>query len=212
MKFYLDLIKQAGEPGAPNAGFSECLTAYSQGQAAMWYDATVAAGLAGGPQGVQGRRQERLRPGARDGDEVVGLAVGLVARDPHHRQGPRRRVGLRQLGDLQGVHPLVGERLGWERVPPGSRQSTYEIPEFVQASSGAAEVTLDALKTIDPNRATKRARCPTPGIQYVQIPEFQDLGTSVSSSSPPPRRTSVEDALKAAQGQAEEVADAGYQD
>src|ERR687895_495787 len=44
VKFYLDLVEQAGQPGAPNARFSECLTAYTQGQAALRYDATVAAG------------------------------------------------------------------------------------------------------------------------------------------------------------------------
>src|SRR6266511_1910989 len=33
-QFYVNLVKQAGEPGAPNAGFTECLTAYSQGHAA----------------------------------------------------------------------------------------------------------------------------------------------------------------------------------
>jgi len=41
--FYVTLLKQAGEPGAPNAGFTECLNAYNAGKVAMWYDATVAA-------------------------------------------------------------------------------------------------------------------------------------------------------------------------
>ncbi|MGH3648955.1 MAG: ABC transporter substrate-binding protein, partial [Micromonosporaceae bacterium] len=45
VKFYVDLVRNYGEPGAPNAGFSECLTATGQGNAAMWYDATVAASL-----------------------------------------------------------------------------------------------------------------------------------------------------------------------
>jgi sorbitol/mannitol transport system substrate-binding protein len=40
-------------------------------------------------------------------------------------------------------------------------------------------VTLDALKTIDPDHATKLP-VPYTGIQYVQIPEFQDLGTRVA--------------------------------
>jgi spermidine/putrescine-binding protein len=87
VKFYLDLVKEAGEAGAPNAGFSECLTAYGQGDAAMWYDATSAA------------------TSLEDGDEGVRLAVGVVARRPHDRKGPRRRLAVRALGDLEGVHP-----------------------------------------------------------------------------------------------------------
>src|SRR5258708_24993837 len=41
--FYVNLLKSAGEPGACNAGFTECLNAYNSGKVAMWYDATVAA-------------------------------------------------------------------------------------------------------------------------------------------------------------------------
>ncbi|HEX3752635.1 MAG TPA: extracellular solute-binding protein, partial [Streptosporangiaceae bacterium] len=39
---YVSLVQKYGEPGAPAAGFSECATLYSQGDAAMWYDATSA--------------------------------------------------------------------------------------------------------------------------------------------------------------------------
>ena len=39
---YVSLVQRYGEPGAPGAGFSECATLYSQGGAAMWYDATLA--------------------------------------------------------------------------------------------------------------------------------------------------------------------------
>src|SRR6202171_3125124 len=43
LTFYVNLLKNAGEPGAANAGFTECLNAYNSGKVAMWYDATVAA-------------------------------------------------------------------------------------------------------------------------------------------------------------------------
>ena len=42
--FYVDLVRAHGEPGAAQAGFTECLNAMSQGKVAMWYDATSAAG------------------------------------------------------------------------------------------------------------------------------------------------------------------------
>src|SRR2546428_2038859 len=37
VSFYVNLLKTAGEPGAPNNGFVECLNAYNGGHAAMWY-------------------------------------------------------------------------------------------------------------------------------------------------------------------------------
>ena len=32
---------------------------------------------------------------------------------------------------------LVGDELGWERVPPGSRLSTYEIPEYAASAESS---------------------------------------------------------------------------
>ena len=43
-QFYVDLVRAHGEVGAPQAGFTECLNNLVQGNAAMWYDATSAAG------------------------------------------------------------------------------------------------------------------------------------------------------------------------
>src|SRR5215210_4916298 len=45
LTFYVDLVKSAGEKDAANASFNECLSQYKDGKVAMWYDATVAAGL-----------------------------------------------------------------------------------------------------------------------------------------------------------------------
>src|SRR5918998_567133 len=44
VQFYVDLVREHGEVGAPQAGFTECLNNVVQGNAAMWYDATSAAG------------------------------------------------------------------------------------------------------------------------------------------------------------------------
>ena len=211
--FYLDLIKDAGEAGAPNAGFSECLTAYSQGQAAMWYDATVAAGS------LEDRKVSKVV--GKNGYVAApvmetewsgwlwawSLAVPTTAKDPD------AAWDFVSWATSKEYIRMVGERLGWTRVPPGSRLSTYEIDEYVNASSGAAAVTLDALKTIDPNKATTEP-VPYTGIQYVQIPEFQDLGTSVSQqfAAVLAGNQSVEDALKTAQSEAQAVADDGYKD
>jgi sorbitol/mannitol transport system substrate-binding protein len=108
---------------------------------------------------------------------------------------------------------LVGEKLGWARVPPGSRLSTYTLAPYVKASSGSAPATLAALKTADTDHPGKLP-VPYKGIQYVGIPEFQDLGTKVSQqfAAVLAGHESVDDALKKAQDQAQSVADDGYKD
>lgn len=45
MSFYVSLINECGAPGATGIGFTGALTLMSQGKAAMWVDATVAAGF-----------------------------------------------------------------------------------------------------------------------------------------------------------------------
>jgi sorbitol/mannitol transport system substrate-binding protein len=213
VKFYLDLIKQAGEPGAPNAGFSECLTAYTQGQAAMWYDATVAAGSLEDKKvskvvGKNGYVAAPVMDTKWSGWLWAwSLAIPTTAKDPD------AAWKFLSWATSKEYIRMVGERLGWTRVPPGSRLSTYRIPQYVNASSGAAQVTLDALKTVDPNHATKLP-VPYTGIQYVQIPEFQDLGTSVAQqfAAVLAGHESLEDALKTAQAEAEKVAENGYKD
>jgi sorbitol/mannitol transport system substrate-binding protein len=210
VKFYLDLVKQAGEPGAPNAGFSECLTAYTQGQAAMWYDATVAAGSLEDPKvsKVVGKNGYVAAPVMETRTSgwlwAWSLAIPTTAKDP------KAAWKFVSWATSKEYIRMVGERLGWTRVPPGSRQSTYRIPQFVRASSGAAGVTLDALRTVDPNRPTKEP-VPYTGIQYVQIPEFQDLGTKVSQqfAAVLAGNESVGDALRSAQSEAAAVADDG---
>ncbi len=43
-KFYVDLVREHGQSGAAQSGFAECLNNMTQGNVAMWYDATSAAG------------------------------------------------------------------------------------------------------------------------------------------------------------------------
>ena len=45
LEFYVGLLNDAGEDDAANASFNECLALYQEGKVAMWYDATVAAGI-----------------------------------------------------------------------------------------------------------------------------------------------------------------------
>jgi sorbitol/mannitol transport system substrate-binding protein len=211
--FYLNLIKDAGEPGAPNAGFSECLTAYTQGQAAMWYDATVAAGSLEDPKVSKVVGKNGYAPAPVMETDWSGWLWAWSLAIPKTAKDPDAAWEFVSWATSKEYIRMVGETLGWERVPPGSRLSTYEIPEFVEASAGAAAVTLDALRTIDPTNATVDP-VPYTGIQYVQIPEFQDLGTSVSQqfAAVLAGNQSVEDALETAQSEAEAVAEDGYKD
>jgi sorbitol/mannitol transport system substrate-binding protein len=74
---------------------------------------------------------------------------------------------------------LVGTKLGWARVSPGTRTSTYAIAEYKAAAGAFAQVTLDSIAHADVNHPTVDP-VPYVGVQYVDIDEFQQLGDQVS--------------------------------
>jgi polyol transport system substrate-binding protein len=207
VKFYLQLVKDAGEPGAPNAGFSECLTAYGQGKAAMWYDATSAAGsLEAADSPVRGK---------------IGYAPAPVVKTAHSGWLYAWSWGIEQASQKKDkawqfiswasgkdYEQLVGEKLGWSKVPAGKRNSTYENPEYLKVASAFAEPTRNAIANADPLNPGVQPR-PAPGIQFVDIPEFPALGTQVSQdvSSAIAGQMTVEQALDQGQQLAGDVAE-----
>ena len=104
---------------------------------------------------------------------------------------------------------LVGNELGWSRVPPGSRQSTYELAEYQEEAGAFADLTYDIMTSVDPTQPGVDPQ-PWTGIQYVTIPEFQDVGNQVSQEIAEvfAGRASVEDALAAGQRIAQDAGDA----
>ena len=65
-------------------------------------------------------------------------------------------------------------------MPPGTRKSLYENPEYQKAAPFAA-VTLQAMQTADPTNPAIRP-VPYTGVQFVGIPEFQSFGTVVGQN------------------------------
>jgi sorbitol/mannitol transport system substrate-binding protein len=107
---------------------------------------------------------------------------------------------------------LVGAELGWSRVPAGKRTSTYSNPDYLKEASAFAAPTLAAIESANPNDPGAQPR-PASGIQFIDIPEFPDLGTQVSQdvSSAIAGRMTVDEALARGQQLAEDVA-ARYRD
>jgi sorbitol/mannitol transport system substrate-binding protein len=211
-QFYVNLVKDAGEPGAPNAGFTECLTAYSQGHAAMWYDATVAASLLEDPKTSKVAGKNGFAPAPVKDTEWSGWLWAWSLALPSTSKKKDAAWKFMSWATSKDYIKLVGQELGWERVPPGSRLSTYQIPEYKQSAAAFADLTVQAINQADVANAGTQPR-PYTGVQYVGIPEFQSLGTSVSQeiSAAIAGRQTVDQALEKGQQQAEQVAkEAGY--
>ena len=65
----------------------------------------------------------------------AGCGRGTSGSTPSPTQGPG--LGVPQVGDFQGVRQAGRlDHLGWSKTPPGTRKSTYQIPEYIQAGGG----------------------------------------------------------------------------
>ena len=140
--------------------------------------------LARGPERQQGRRQGRLRAGPGREDQGVGLAVDLGLGDAETTKNADNASKFMLWAPSKDYENLVGDKLGWSRVPAGKRTSTYSIPEYKKAAAAFGETTLQAIEEANPVNPGVQPR-PTIGVQFVDIPEFQDLGTKVTQDIAP---------------------------
>ncbi|MFF9766713.1 ABC transporter substrate-binding protein [Streptomyces sp. NPDC014636] len=204
-KFYVGLVREHGESGAAQSGFAECLNNMTQGKVAMWYDATSAAGLLeakGSP--VKGRLGYAPAPVERTKSSgwLYTWAWGIQKAS----RNPDKAWKFVSWASSKGYEQLVGRTSGWSNVPAGKRASTYTNAAYRTSAAAFQEMTREAIENSRPNDPGVQQR-PAPGIQFVGIPEFTDLGTKVSQeiSSAIAGRQSTDSALKKSQRLAERI-------
>ncbi|MFZ4234154.1 ABC transporter substrate-binding protein [Streptomyces murinus] len=204
-KFYVDLVRAHGESGAAQSGFAECLNDMTQGKVAMWYDATSAAGsleAKGSP--VKGELGYAPAPVERTASSgwLYTWAWGIQ----HASHNPDKAWKFVSWASSKEYEQLVGETSGWPNVPAGKRASTYDNADYRRSAAAFQEMTRQAIESSRPGDPGVQPR-PAPGIQFVDIPEFTDLGTRVSQeiSAAIAGRQSVDAALKKSQQLAEKI-------
>jgi sorbitol/mannitol transport system substrate-binding protein len=211
LTFYVNLMNDAGPPGASSNGFNENLALFNSGKCAMWIDATVAASFVTDPKQstVADKVGFALAPNTGKGKNANWLWAWSLA-IPAGSQ--KIEAAEKFIGWATSKHytELVASKEGWANVPPGTRTSLYSNPEYAKVPF--AKMTLDSINSADPTHPTVDA-VPYTGVQFVAIPEFQGLGTTVGQifSAALAGSTSVDDALAQAQTAAtDEMTQAGY--
>ncbi|MFF4468717.1 ABC transporter substrate-binding protein [Streptomyces sp. NPDC001599] len=206
-KFYVDLVREHGESGAAQSGFAECLNNMTQGKVAMWYDATSAAGsLDAADSPVKGKIGYAPAPVEKT-DSSGWLYTWAWGIQKASRNADKAWKFVSWASSKE-YEQLVGDEIGWSNVPAGKRASTYENPAYVKEAAAFQEMTRKAIEGARPKDPGVQPR-PAPGIQFVGIPEFTDLGTKVSQeiSAAIAGRQSVEEALKKSQQLAEQISE-----
>jgi polyol transport system substrate-binding protein len=177
LDFYAKLVQDAGEKDAANSSFNECLAQYQAGKVAMWYDATVAAGLLEAKDSpVKGKNGYAFAPHYKTPSTgwlwTWALAMPKSSPDPTDGWKYISWATSARYIKAAGTHT----KGGWPAIPPGTRLSTYRIPQYKAAAKAFASITLAAMKAAPINNPGTTKRPGLPGVQYVGIPEFQDVG------------------------------------
>ena len=212
VQFYVDLLNDYGPPGASSNGFNENLALFARGNCAMWVDATSAAG-------------KLFDENESDVADSLGFAPAPIAETPKGSHwlwswalaipasSEKQEAALEFItwATSEEYIELVGETEGWTSVPPGTRESTYANKQYTEAAP-FADFVLKAIKETDPNDSTLEPN-PYVGVQTVNIPEFQSIGTQVGQTIAAALTgdTTVEQALDNAQRATERTMQrAGY--
>lgn len=208
---YLRLMNEYGPPGASSNGFNENLTLFQQGKCGMWIDATVAASFVTDPNNstVADSVGFALAPDNGLGKRGNWLWAWSLA-VPASSDSVEAATTFIEWATSKEYLELVASKEGWANVPPGTRTSLYENPEY--ASVPFAAMTLASINAADPTNPTVDP-VPYTGVQFVAIPEFQGLGTAVGQefSAALAGQKTAEEALAAAQALVtQEMTAAGY--
>ncbi|MFC9058641.1 ABC transporter substrate-binding protein [Streptomyces sp. NPDC057074] len=206
-KFYVGLVREHGQSGAAQSGFAECLNNMTQGKVAMWYDATSAAGsLDAAKSPVKGK--VGYAPAPVEKTDSSGWLYTWAWGIQKASRNADKAWKFVSWASSKEYEQLVGKEIGWSNVPAGKRASTYENPAYAKEAAAFQEMTKEAIEGAKPGDPGVQPR-PAPGIQFVGIPEFTDLGTKVSQeiSAAVAGRQSVDEALKKSQQLAEKISE-----
>ncbi len=211
LTYYVNLLKDAGPPGASSNGFNENLALFQSGKCGMWIDATVAASFVTNPKEskVADKVGFALAPDNGLGKRGNWLWAWSLAIPAGTKQAAAAEKFV-SWATSKHYADLVASKEGWANVPPGTRTSLYTNPEYAKLSF--AKMTLDSINSADPTKPTVKP-VPYVGVQFVAIPEFQGIGTSVGQqfSAALAGTTPIDDALKNAQALTErEMVKGGY--
>jgi sorbitol/mannitol transport system substrate-binding protein len=193
-------MNDAGPQGASSNGFNENLALFQQGKCGMWIDATVAASFVSDERAstVADKVGYALAPDNGLGKRGNWLWAWSLAVPASSAKADAAQKFIAWATSKEYLE-LVATNDGWANVPPGTRSSLYANEDYLKAAP-FAKMTLESINSADPTKPTVKP-VPYVGIQFVAIPEFQGLGTTVGQifSAALAGQMSVDDALKQAQ-------------
>lgn len=204
ISYYVDILLQYGPPGSFHNGHNENRAMFANGRCAMLIDATVVAGFLANPQKsvvheVVGFAKAPKTQVATGSQWLWSWAFAIPISSSKKEMAKKFILWATSKDYIQ----IVGKQKGWILVPPGTRQSTYNHPQYQRVASQFADLVLAAIE----NAPSNFDKVPYSGHQFVQIPEFQDIGNHLGHlvAEVLAKKVGVEQALTQAQQITEQI-------
>ncbi|NVN10458.1 MULTISPECIES: sugar ABC transporter substrate-binding protein [Nguyenibacter] len=213
LAYYTGVMTKYGPPGASANGFNENLSLFVTGHCAMWIDATSAAGT------VFDKKQSSVADQVGFAAMPTGVFKGgptwlwswnlAIPATSTHADAARTFI---EWATSKEYVQLVAKTDGWVNIPPGTRTSSYQSPEY-QKVAPFSDFVLQAIEHSNPSGQTAQPR-PYVGAQFVDIAPFQGIGTQIGQivAAMLTGATSLDGGLKSANAIANRaMRQAGYQ-
>jgi len=176
-EFYKKLQTDAGAKDVTSNGYTETLNLMSSGNAAIYYDATVSAGVfEGDDSAIKGKMGYALAPagpGKGNTQTIGGWGLSITASSKNQDAAFKYLTWVTSKDYVN----LVAESKGWINVPSGARTSTYTNPEY-KAVASFADITLKSLSSCSFDHPAVGAT-PYTGNSLPNIPEYAGIGEQV---------------------------------
>ena len=209
---YVDLLTNYGPPNSTGNSFNEILSLMNSGNCAMWIDATIAASFVTDPNASEyasniAFAQSPVAVTSKGANWLWAWSLAI----PSTSRNSEAANTFVEWATSRAYIELVGETLGWNAVPTGTRASTYENQQFRNAAT-FDEAELQAILSANPVDSTLNPS-PYVGVQFAAIPEFATIGGIVGQAMTDALAgdITIEEALAKAQSEASAImSEAGY--
>lgn len=179
INFYVDLARTVGQPGITSAGFTQCLATMSQGNAAMWMDATVAANTLEDADQSKVAGKIGYAPAPHFRSPFGGWYWSWALAIPKASKNQDAAWEFIKWATSREYIQQVGDELGMEHTPPGTRLSTYENTAYLDAAP-YAKTTLSQIEQVGPDAVLKPSAPPDLPAAYFAFAQWADVYTPFS--------------------------------
>ncbi len=205
---YKKILTEAGQKDILSYTYNECIALMSSGKCGMYYDATsLAPPLEASDSAVRGRIGYVMAPHDKLVKNTAWLWNWTMCINPNIA-AERKQAAFDFIlwaTSKDYVALTLKEDPSCGTTPSANRYSTYKLAEYAKAPYAA--ITLKTLENLDFTKPTLKPS-PYVGLQYMAIPEFADIGTSMTEylADYVVNKTTLDEAIRKTQAVFEQAA------